>query len=695
MTSPAKKPKVVDTADEKDLTDFGNFSVTRVLNENSEKKTIFVEGRFANDPSPAVVVMEKMPFTQDLLPQLFSSSSQLVKEFKNDIYGKYECLPDPKVNSLKVNVIHPATDKHIEKYLSSPLHIVNETAAYYQTITLPFIQSEKFTLDWVYNILAHRKEAERIVYEDPDPETGFILLPDFKWSCKQIDDLYLIAIVHAKNIKSLRDLNQRHLPLLKKLWNKGTKAIEAKYGVHHSQIRAYIHYQPSYYHLHVHFTHLMYNAPGINAEKSHLLPTIIRNIERQPDFYSTALLPFTVKEGDNLYKAYERAGYDFGSKTNAVNGVSKNADQQMEKLLEFFAVLGKAKHEPCGEHWNASYGESAWRMAVMAMCLTPELNRKRVLKIALTSAFTCMGKEADERSEWEQKLSEVKECLCRLLPLRKASEMYELYCAHVYARRGLKPKSGEDRAYRKLLELEEALLHWEELQKEGSATDATMNNVLRKMKEVGFPGQEKYQMYDDDTELKSLLKFFISISSLLHLRRTGWVRSGVHDPERVAGHMYRMAVMALLLEEDSNDNRILNGSAMIIALVHDVAECVIGDLTPSDPISAQDKHDLEMEAMRKLVGQLPTGRMSLELYNGLERYEAQLPGDHDAILAKDLDKFDMIMQAYEYEGKEKSRGGAFLQDFFDSTQGCFKSATVQEWDQYLRKTRNKRVEEKR
>ena len=46
---------------------------------------------------------------------------------------------------------------------------------------------------------------------------------------------------------------------------------------------------------------------------------------------------------------------------------------------------------------------------------------------------------------------------------------------------------------------------------------------------------------------------------------------GVRDPERVAGHMFRMAVLALILEDDCYDKRILNGSAVIISLVHDIA----------------------------------------------------------------------------------------------------------------------------
>ena len=71
--------------------------------------------------------------------------------------------------------------------------------------------------------------------------------------------------------------------------------------------RAYLHYQPSYYHLHVHFTNIgniqdnslsfcsrppsmclsvsEYNPPGVNCEKSHLLETVIGNIELDANYY--------------------------------------------------------------------------------------------------------------------------------------------------------------------------------------------------------------------------------------------------------------------------------------------------------------------------------------------------------------------------------------------------------------------------
>ena len=51
-------------------------------------------------------------------------------------------------------------------------------------MTLPFIEGERFTIDWVYNILDHKKESERIVYEDPDPETGSISGPNLNNLCR-------------------------------------------------------------------------------------------------------------------------------------------------------------------------------------------------------------------------------------------------------------------------------------------------------------------------------------------------------------------------------------------------------------------------------------------------------------------------------------------------------------------------------
>lgn len=38
---------------------------------------------------------------------------------------------------------------------------------------------------------------------------------------------------------------------------------------------------------------------------------------------------------------------------------------------------------------------------------------------------------------------------------------------------------------------------------------------------------------------------------LQNIPRTGWVRRNVKQPETVAGHMYRMGVMAMLIPQSS------------------------------------------------------------------------------------------------------------------------------------------------
>ena len=77
----------------------------------------------------------------------------------------------------------------------------------------------------MYNILDKKKESDRIVFEDTDPEKGFILLPDMKWDRKDLNSLYLVAIVTKHGLKSLRDLDKDALPLLKNIREKGLVKI--------------------------------------------------------------------------------------------------------------------------------------------------------------------------------------------------------------------------------------------------------------------------------------------------------------------------------------------------------------------------------------------------------------------------------------------------------------------------------------
>ena len=231
------------------------------------------------------------------------------------------------------------------------------------------------------------------------------------------------------------------------------------------------------------------------------------------------------------------------------------------------------------------------------------------------------------------------------------------------------------------------------LQRENDEKEAR-RLLLSKMVEAGFPGHEKYTMFGDSADFQSLLTFFISISNLRCLKRTGWVRSGVHDPERVSGHMFRMGFMSIMMEsdEDECDFKILGGNSIIVSIIHDLAECIVGDIIPSDPMSKEEKHQKEMDAIRSLIRNLPCATHSKEIFDAFDRYENQAEDDHAAQLTKDLDKFDMVLQAFEYELKKaKDKKADFLQEFFDGTKNIFKHPTVRRWDGHLRQVRAEHI----
>lgn len=69
----------------------------------------------------------------------------------------------------------------------------------------------------------------------------------------------------------------------------------------------YLHYLSSYYHLHVHFTALDFNAPGSGVERAHLLADMMENLECDPEHYQQGTLTFALRADDHLLKLLQEA----------------------------------------------------------------------------------------------------------------------------------------------------------------------------------------------------------------------------------------------------------------------------------------------------------------------------------------------------------------------------------------------------
>lgn len=105
---------------------------------------------------------------------------------------------------------------------------------------------------------------------------------------------------------------------------------------------------------------------------------------------------------------------------------------------------------------------------------------------------------------------------------------------------------------------------------------------------------------------------------------------------------------------------------MKMALVHDLAESIVGDITPYCGIEREEKIRREHEAIQKIANLLPQ-MSSEELLCLYHEYESQI--SQEAIFVKDCDRYDMIQQAFEYEKRDLSP--LKYQEFFNSTKGKF------------------------
>jgi len=134
--------------------------------------------------------------------------------------------------------------------------------------------------------------------------------------------------------------------------------------------------------------------------------------------------------------------------------------------------------------------------------------------------------------------------------------------------------------------------------------------------------------------------------------------------------MYRMALMALIAGDLPSVDR---ERCIKIAIVHDIAEAIVGDITPSDGIPKAEKSRREQAALDEMCEVLGGGPIADEIKGLWEEYENN--SSIEANLVKDFDKVEMILQALEYEKEH----GKVLDEFFLSTAGKFQTEIGKSW----------------
>ncbi|MCJ1468128.1 hypothetical protein MMC07_006756 [Pseudocyphellaria aurata] len=95
-----------------------------------------------------------------------------------------------------------------------------------------------------------------------------------------------------------------------------------------------------------------------------------------------------------------------------------------------------------------------------------------------------------------------------------------------------------------------------------------------------------------------------------------------------------------------------------MALIHDMAESLVGDITPMDKVPKAEKHRREAEAMEYITGTLlakstgghDQGQKLKEIWQEYEDSNTK-----EAIFVHDVDKIELVLQVMEYERREQTR----------------------------------------
>jgi putative hydrolase of HD superfamily len=170
---------------------------------------------------------------------------------------------------------------------------------------------------------------------------------------------------------------------------------------------------------------------------------------------------------------------------------------------------------------------------------------------------------------------------------------------------------------------------------------------------------------DRDASAAGIASYLFEMGLLKHARRTGWWTAGIKDPETIAEHSFRTAILATILAamEGADPAR-----AAQLALFHDTQETRIGDIPHVGQryLTAADNQTVTADQL----AEFPPA-VAQVLQDVVDTFEAQ--DTLEAQVAKDADKLECLIQGVEYQ----QQGYARVQEWIDNCRSALKTASAQ------------------
>lgn len=141
---------------------------------------------------------------------------------------------------------------------------------------------------------------------------------------------------------------------------------------------------------------------------------------------------------------------------------------------------------------------------------------------------------------------------------------------------------------------------------------------------------------------KKLLDFVAEAGMLKRIRRSGWWVLGIKDPETVAEHSFRCAVIGYVI---ARMEKVPPYKVLLMTIFNDIHEARINDLHKMSQRYV-DFEKAEDKAFFEQVSSLPLA-IKKELSGIHAEYRKQ--STQEAVIARDADILECLIQAKEYQ----------------------------------------------
>ncbi len=156
-----------------------------------------------------------------------------------------------------------------------------------------------------------------------------------------------------------------------------------------------------------------------------------------------------------------------------------------------------------------------------------------------------------------------------------------------------------------------------------------------------------------EERIEEAIKFYLYATSLKEKIRSGWDENHWNIKserlESIAEHVYGTCILAISLDSQF-DFGIDLGKVLKMLVIHEIGEVLIGDITPFDNVTLEEKQEMEHEAMLNILGGLCKRDELFELLLEFDEHNTK-----EAKFAYLCDKLEADIQAKVYQDKGMQR----------------------------------------